>query len=73
MLKTLSIFALASAAVYAAAASTPAYDAPEYVIRATDSAGNVYIAGSGDDCVSAWESAHVPADWRDIICIQVSR
>ncbi len=72
MLKTLSLFAVASAATYAAAVSTPAYDAPEYVIRVTDSQGDVYFAGSGDDCISAWENAVVPADWRDIICIEIS-
>lgn len=71
-MKTLAALILSGAAGYGATVALTVDTHPEYVIRATDSAGNVYVAGSGDDCVSAWESAHVPADWRDIICIQVS-
>lgn len=72
MLKLITALTLSAVAGYAATVALTGDEFPEYVIRATDSAGNVYIAGRGDDCIAAWEGAHLPPDWRDIICIQVS-
>lgn len=43
-------------------------DPPTFEIVAETYDGNIYVAGVGDSCASAWEGARVPADWRDIIC-----
>lgn len=46
--------------------------APVFLVIATDSAGESWIAGRGDDCSAAWEGAQLPLDWREIVCIEGS-
>lgn len=33
-------------------------------------AGEVYVAGSGDDCSAAFKGAVIPADWRLLTCLR---
>lgn len=33
--------------------------------------GDVYVAGSGDDCRTAWENSELPADWETVQCYEV--
>lgn len=65
-MKTLFLAALLT---LTAAPATPATYAE---IVATDARGNVWIAGSGDDCAAAWVGAfdHVPADWLELACVE---
>lgn len=44
-----------------------------YQIEVTTYDGNLYVAGSGDDCRAAWQGADIPAGWMQIICVPVSR
>lgn len=30
--------------------------------------GDVFVAGSGDDCVEAFKGAQYPAEWRELRC-----
>lgn len=45
-------------------------ETPRYELRVTDHAGNLYVAGSGDDCAAAFEGAVFPADWRELTCVR---
>lgn len=78
MFKALTALALSGAAGFmfaVAATHEPAATATRpsaYQIVATDLLGDSYVAGMGDDCAAAWEGAHIPADWRDIICVPIS-
>lgn len=46
---------------------------PHFEIQVITYSGDLFIAGSGDDCRSAWEAAHVPKGWQTIRCVEVSR
>lgn len=41
-----------------------------YELQVTDNAGNLYVAGSGDDCAAAFEGAQFPAQWRELTCVR---
>ena len=69
----LSLSAVAGFTLACAIAATPepaAAPSPSYQVIATDSHGESFIAGTGDDCTAAWKGAVLPSDWRDIICIE---
>lgn len=57
---------LAPFAVFAATSDT----GPAVRIEVTTSAGDTFIAGEGDTCREAWEGARIPADWREIACVE---
>lgn len=68
--KTFDLFGLAACATFAAAlALTSINPRTELLARMND--GNVYVAGSGDDCADAFKDAVIPAGWRELTCVQV--
>lgn len=78
MIKLISAFILSGASGFMLASilagkPLPTAEPSAYQIIATDSRGESYVAGSGDDCATAWEGAELPADWRDIVCVPISR
>lgn len=81
MLKALAALILSGAVGFGLACAVAATPKPAanmvqpsaYQIIATDSHGDSYIAGMGDDCAAAWEGVELPAEWRDIICVPISR
>lgn len=59
---------------FAIACSLPAQPepAPRFEIRVTTYDGQLFIAGSGDDCPSAWQGARVPLGWQSIECVDAT-
>ncbi|QPC91493.1 hypothetical protein [Mesorhizobium sp. INR15] len=47
--------------------------APVYQIEVTTYDGQLFIAGSGDDCRAAWQGAVVPKGWQEIVCVQAGQ
>lgn len=41
------------------------------VIIAITFNGDIYVAGSGDDCRAAWEHVELPKDWERIECVNL--
>ena len=74
MLRTFAALTASAAAGFAftcaVAAVPPLSPTPWFEVIATTANGESYVVGSGADCVEAWENAVLPADWRDIICIE---
>lgn len=64
----------ALALAFAALASAPAPLAHvAYVeLQVTDSRGDLWAAGSGDDCAAAFDGAVIPADWVEIACVYIA-
>jgi len=46
---------------------------PTAEIQVTTFSGDVYVAGSGDDCRAAWVGVRFPEDWRKVECVPVVR
>ncbi|RVC71337.1 hypothetical protein EN759_00545 [Mesorhizobium sp. M00.F.Ca.ET.038.03.1.1] len=46
--------------------------APRFEVRVTTYDGQLFIAGSGDDCPSAWQGAVVPKGWQSIECVDAT-
>lgn len=46
--------------------------APRFEVRVTTYDGQLFIAGSGDDCPSAWQAARVPPGWQSIECVDAA-
>lgn len=46
--------------------------APRFEVRVVTYDGDLFIAGSGDDCRSAWEGARVPRGWQSIECVDAT-
>lgn len=59
----------AGVTVAMAVAAFPVHDS--YQLQATDHQGNLYIAGSGDDCAATFKGAQLPIDWRELTCVKV--
>ncbi|MGX7874398.1 hypothetical protein ACVDG5_018050 [Mesorhizobium sp. ORM6] len=59
---------------FALAFSLPAEPetAPRFEVRVVTYDGQLFVAGSGDDCVSAWQGARVPKGWQSIECVDAS-
>lgn len=75
MLTRLFAAMVASAAgSFALAASMPAEPetAPRFEVRAVTYDGQLFIAGSGDDCRAAWTHARVPSGWQSIECVDAT-
>jgi hypothetical protein len=72
MRKIALIAATAFAAGVTVAATVMAWPMSQtrYELQVTDYAGNLYVAGSGDDCAAAFEGAKFPAQWREINCVR---
>ncbi|OQM74936.1 hypothetical protein [Manganibacter manganicus] len=71
-MKMLIAFTLSAAAGFGLSYALANIVAPEqFGIIATGSMGDSYIAGVGDDCGAAWDSAKLPADWRSIVCVSL--
>ncbi len=73
MRKIVLIIATAFAAGVTVAATVMAWPMSQtrYELQVTDYAGNLYVAGSGDDCAVAFEGAKFPAQWRELTCVKV--
>ncbi|MER9524026.1 hypothetical protein NKI96_10620 [Mesorhizobium sp. M0292] len=46
--------------------------APRFEVRVATYDGQLFIAGSGDDCRSAWQGAKVPKGWQSIECVDAT-
>ncbi|RWX70433.1 hypothetical protein EN780_03295 [Mesorhizobium sp. M4B.F.Ca.ET.089.01.1.1] len=46
--------------------------APQFEVRVVTYDGQLFIAGSGSDCVAAWQGARVPAGWQSIECVDAT-
>ncbi|WP_191126160.1 hypothetical protein [Mesorhizobium sp. B2-1-2] len=59
---------------FALACSMPAEiaTAPRFEVRVVTYDGQLFIAGSGNDCRAAWEGAVIPKGWQDIECVDAS-
>lgn len=70
--KLCAAMAATFAGSFALACSLPAEPetAPRYEVRVVTYAGQLFIAGSGDDCRSAWQGAEVPRGWQSIECVE---
>ena len=65
-----SLFALTAGALGAfAIAAGSAFPLAQVLVTTAD--GDVFVAGEGDDCRTAWIGASIPADWVELTCVQV--
>ncbi|TGV43852.1 hypothetical protein [Mesorhizobium sp. M8A.F.Ca.ET.142.01.1.1] len=46
--------------------------APRFEVRVVTYDGQLFIAGSGDDCRAAWQGAEVPKGWQSIECVDAN-
>ncbi|RWP69522.1 hypothetical protein [Mesorhizobium sp.] len=74
--KLIAAMCATAAGSFALACSVPAEPepAPRFEVRVVTYDGQLFIAGSGDDCVAAWQGAqgHVPRDWQSIECVDAT-
>lgn len=63
------LLAIMGAAFAVMIAQVPAKPS-RYEIRAQDTTGNLYIAGSGDSCNDAWRGAVYPASVASVECVR---
>ncbi|RWP29506.1 hypothetical protein [Mesorhizobium sp.] len=70
--KFIATMCATAAGSFALACSVPAEPepAPLYEVRVVTYDGQLFIAGRGDDCVSAWQGAVIPKGWQQIICVE---
>ncbi|MER9680801.1 hypothetical protein NKJ23_15915 [Mesorhizobium sp. M0184] len=72
--KLIAAMCATAAGSFALACQVPAepVQAPRFEVRVVTYDGQLFIAGSGDDCRAAWQGAVVPKGWQSIECVDAT-